>query len=205
MKKCPMCEFIYEDEQSLCDMDGIVLIAASEPSTDPKVTTSDPAGVPAKSIRPGRRRSAVQVVAAVILGAVLFLVYLVTTNRARIDTSDHSATQVAADAPSVDSTARAPLTEPAASSSADTPVPSGSTESIKGDEAGSPNIKSPDPSSSKTEASKAKTESPKRKSQRENQNAGKPKVGEKTTSEKDSRVGSFLKKAGNILKKPFQR
>ena len=26
MKKCPQCEFIYEDDQSLCDMDGVLLV-----------------------------------------------------------------------------------------------------------------------------------------------------------------------------------
>ena len=26
MKRCPQCEFIYEDEQSLCDMDGVLLV-----------------------------------------------------------------------------------------------------------------------------------------------------------------------------------
>ena len=26
MKRCPQCEFLYEDEQSLCDMDGILLV-----------------------------------------------------------------------------------------------------------------------------------------------------------------------------------
>ena len=25
MKRCPQCEFIYEDEQTMCDMDGAVL------------------------------------------------------------------------------------------------------------------------------------------------------------------------------------
>ena len=26
MKRCPQCEFIYEDDQSLCDMDGVLLV-----------------------------------------------------------------------------------------------------------------------------------------------------------------------------------
>ena len=26
MKRCPKCEFIYEDDQSLCDMDGVLLV-----------------------------------------------------------------------------------------------------------------------------------------------------------------------------------
>jgi len=29
MKRCPQCEFIYEDDQSLCDMDGILLVPDS--------------------------------------------------------------------------------------------------------------------------------------------------------------------------------
>ena len=31
MKLCPQCEFIYEDEQSLCDMDGSVLVHTPNP------------------------------------------------------------------------------------------------------------------------------------------------------------------------------
>jgi hypothetical protein len=36
MKRCPQCEFIYEDDQSLCDMDGIrlVLDSRSFPKSD---------------------------------------------------------------------------------------------------------------------------------------------------------------------------
>ena len=26
MKRCPQCEFIYEDDQSMCDMDGVLLV-----------------------------------------------------------------------------------------------------------------------------------------------------------------------------------
>lgn len=26
MKRCPLCDFIYEDDQSVCDMDGIELV-----------------------------------------------------------------------------------------------------------------------------------------------------------------------------------
>ena len=29
MKRCPQCEFIYEDDQSLCDMDGVLLVLDS--------------------------------------------------------------------------------------------------------------------------------------------------------------------------------
>jgi hypothetical protein len=37
MKRCPQCEFIYEDDQSVCDMDGIrlVLDSRSFPKNDP--------------------------------------------------------------------------------------------------------------------------------------------------------------------------
>lgn len=30
MKRCPLCDFIYEDDQSVCDMDGTELVHDSE-------------------------------------------------------------------------------------------------------------------------------------------------------------------------------
>ena len=44
MKRCPQCEFIYEDDQSLCDMDGVLLVFDSRklPNFHALTTTGDP-------------------------------------------------------------------------------------------------------------------------------------------------------------------
>ena len=75
MKRCPQCEFIYEDDQSLCDMDGVLLVLDSRnlPNTHALQT------VPAKI--PPRRNRAVTAFATLILALVLGLVYYVSVQR----------------------------------------------------------------------------------------------------------------------------
>jgi len=70
MKRCPQCEFIYEDEQSLCDMDGILLVFDSQQF--PKPVTS--------SKSQGRNRT-VPAAATLVLAVVLGLVYYVSTRQ----------------------------------------------------------------------------------------------------------------------------
>ena len=43
MKRCPQCEFIYEDDQNCCDMDGIDLVFAPPTSSLPKPNPAIPA------------------------------------------------------------------------------------------------------------------------------------------------------------------
>lgn len=75
MKRCPQCEFIYEDDQSLCDMDGVLLVFDTRnlPNHHALVT------VPAK--RQPRRNRAVPAFATLILAIVLGMVYYVSTQR----------------------------------------------------------------------------------------------------------------------------
>jgi len=75
MKKCPKCEFIYEDDQSLCDMDGMLLVFDSR--TLPNLHALQT--VPAKA-SPKRNR-AVPAFATLILALVLGLVYYVSVQR----------------------------------------------------------------------------------------------------------------------------
>jgi hypothetical protein len=77
MKRCPQCEFIYEDDQSLCDMDGVLLVFDSR--TLPNLHAL--ATVPAVPSRPHRRNRAVPVFATLILSLVLGMVYYVSTRR----------------------------------------------------------------------------------------------------------------------------
>jgi len=74
MKRCPKCEFIYEDDQSLCDMDGVLLVLDSRKlpnlhalQTVPAIKTST------------KRNRAVPAFATLILALVLGMVYYVST------------------------------------------------------------------------------------------------------------------------------
>ena len=76
MKRCPKCEFIYEDDQSLCDMDGVLLVLDSRtlPNHHALQTVS-----PAKTAP--KRNRAVPAFATLILALVLGLVYYVSVQR----------------------------------------------------------------------------------------------------------------------------
>ena len=71
MKRCPKCELIYEDDQSLCDMDGILLVFDSQKL--PK---------PSKLSGFHWRGRIIPALAALVLSTVLVLVYYVSTRQA---------------------------------------------------------------------------------------------------------------------------
>jgi len=76
MKRCPQCEFIYEDDQSLCDMDGVLLVfdARTLPNTSALATTEPPRPQP-------KRKRSVPAFATLILALVLGMVYYVSIQR----------------------------------------------------------------------------------------------------------------------------
>lgn len=194
MKRCPQCQFIYEDDQSLCDMDGVGLLT-SQLLPDTGFAAIQVASLVASSRMSQWRSFALPAVGAVILGVVLFLVYYVSTHPTAPQNIHYSSDQVTADSQSAASQS-APnpnLTQPAAPASAidaePTPSPTESIESAAGD---------PKRLSAPSVTPATKPEAKKRKQDRA---IRKPNV---TNSNKDSKVGSFFKKAGHILKKPFK-
>src|SRR5688572_5099528 len=78
MKKCPQCEFIYEDDQSLCDMDGVLLVFDSRtlPNIHALATVSGP--MPEKA---SRRSRMVPAFATLLLMLAFGSVYYVSTMR----------------------------------------------------------------------------------------------------------------------------
>lgn len=86
MKRCPQCEFIYEDDQSLCDMDGVLLVLDSRtlPNMNALTTVTTQA-------TPKRNR-AVPAFATLILALVLGMVYFVSTQRKPAQTAYTPAT-----------------------------------------------------------------------------------------------------------------
>ena len=91
MKRCPKCEFIYEDDQSLCDMDGVLLVldARTLPNLHALQT------VPATRTTTKRNR-AVPAFATLILALVLGMVYYVSTQRKAAQHTDIPAPPTAA-------------------------------------------------------------------------------------------------------------
>ena len=76
MKRCPQCEFIYEDDQSLCDMDGVLLVFDSRTLPSHALATVVPSVSKAQ-----RRNRAVPAFATLVLALVLGMVYYVSTRQ----------------------------------------------------------------------------------------------------------------------------
>jgi len=193
MKRCPQCEFIYEDYQSCCDMDGVGLVADSQLWSDNGIAAIGVESLLASSGGSQWRSFALPAIGAVILGAVLFLVYYVSTHQTASQDIHYSSAQVTGDSQSAASQS-APIPDlsrqPAPTSAIEaesTPSPTEAIESPASD------AKS---SSAPSVTPTTKREEKKRKHDRAIRNS--------TNSNKDSKVGSFFKKAGNILKKPFK-
>jgi len=109
MKRCPQCEFIYEDDQSLCDMDGVLLVLDSRTLPNIHALTT----VPAK-VQP-RRNRAVPAFATVILVLVLGMVYYVSTRRHTVPTVEASVPAISTSNP-VPVAAPTPEAQPSAES-----------------------------------------------------------------------------------------
>lgn len=173
MKRCPQCEFIYEDDQSLCDMDGVLLVYDSRILPNLHALTT----VPVQPKPQPKRNRAVPAFATVILALVLGMVYYVSIHRK-----------------AVQNTYMPPPAANTASTSDPAPavVPTPEVQP-------QPVAEEPKPTTVKPAAAVAPAPAPPRKS------AAKTPVAVKPEPKKDdSKVGSILKKTGNLLKKPFK-
>lgn len=178
MKRCPKCEFIYEDDQSLCDMDGVLLVLDSRKLPNHHALQT----VPAPKTAPKRNR-AVPAFATVILALVLGLVYYVSVHRKATQSS---------------------YTPPAPSAAASTTTNSVPAEVNVNPtpEAQPPAAEEPKPNRAKpTEPTAAAAVKKVAAKPAPAPTPAKAKVEEKKD---ESKVGSILKKTGRILKKPFK-
>lgn len=174
MKRCPQCEFIYEDDQSLCDMDGVLLVLDSRNLPNHHALAT----LPAKP-QP-RRNRAVPAFATLILVLVLGMVYYVSMQR---------------------KTATQPVIEtPASTASTSNPVPevNPTPEAQPSSEASqvAPPVEEPKPAPTKQPVA-----TPVKKASVKTASTAPSKEEPKKA---DSKVGSILKKTGRILKKPFK-
>lgn len=75
MKRCPECSFIYEDDQHLCDMDGKALVHDRGP-VHGQIEAAGSEAEPSRS-----KRLASQAIAGIVLVAILFIAYYFLTRR----------------------------------------------------------------------------------------------------------------------------
>ena len=186
MKRCPQCDFIYEDDQSLCDMDGVLLVLDSR--SLPNLHALAPVEVPVAPRSHWRHRT-FPAMAALILATVFSLVYFVSTQR---------------NATPPRSVSGASVTEPVA-------VPAGPVSSGQPTES---NQAAPPPAEETNGASATKEEEkkPEHTKAAPAPSAKKATTTTPTNQRKptddakkdESKVGSILKKTGRILKKPFK-
>jgi hypothetical protein len=175
MKRCPQCEFIYEDDQSLCDMDGVLLVFDSRSLPNRALATVS-APVPGKAQRRSRMAPAF---ATLILMLAIGSGYYVATLRN-----------------SAQPNSPASVTTETHASQAPAAVPASSPEANEASEVAPAESKPADTDKREQPAAAP----PARKST----TATKPIAVKPAPKKDDSKVGSILKKTGKLLKKPFK-
>lgn len=83
MKKCPQSEFIYEDDQSLCDMDGVLLVFDSRTLPNLHALTTVSAPIPGRT--PRRNRMVPAFATLILMLAVGSIYYVSSTLNAAPD------------------------------------------------------------------------------------------------------------------------
>lgn len=128
MKLCPQCEFIYEDDQKFCDMDGENLVSDTRSgvfppamSTVPAVTAAVPAVTAAKPKKSPLKNIVMAVVAGFVLSA-LGLAYYASSPSLDSDSASRSRKLGAPEksrqqqiAPPLDNSSSQPTTSPSQS------------------------------------------------------------------------------------------
>jgi len=192
MKRCPQCDFLYEDEQSLCDMDGERLVTDARALVQQSAVTIEPAHLPIKS---QSSRRAVLLFAGIFIALVMFVLYYASSRE--LD-SNPEIPSAAVESPEIKSESSTPQSTPETFSASPAVKPA-------------PARPSTNPSSNaRTIPSPALNSSTPLRPTTGKKNEQKPKPGSLSQKpvaaeqKKDSRIESFLKKTGRILKKPFK-
>jgi hypothetical protein len=209
MKRCPECDFLYEDDQRLCDMDGIALVH------DPRVfpaNSSMSAGHAAKHIW---QRLAI----AFPLTVLAALAFYVLQHQPGLQASHPAAVVISSESP---------IGQPASNDAAPTSTmhAAGTMDSSRASER--PQRQGEVQEAPQSEAGPSAPESTKGSGQgtdvnsredapeanppaalKSNEKPVKPQASPRrrasaNEAEKDSKITSLLKKTGRILKKPFK-
>jgi hypothetical protein len=174
MKRCPQCDFIYEDEQNVCDMDGSELVLDKRVMPRAEEAALRYSIIPAKGRR--RRFFLLSLLGGVMSVALLFNDRGVNNEAARVPTQPAE--------PAV-----AVKTSPIAVSHI--VAPTSKTDSRTSAKGANKSLVEP---ATKTTPGRARNS-------RASASEIKPPI--ERTNRKDSKIGSFLKKTVRILKKPF--
>jgi len=229
MKRCPECDFLYEDEQELCDMDGTVLRFTSFlPSLAPPRPTER------NDLKSIWGRLAIPLLTLVVIGSVLVTLYRATppglssssapknqpagTNQdTKLPVSD---SPQSVNTPAIPATPAEPFSVPAtraqnAAANSSRPVQSTSEkrltiEPATRDPFAPPSLVVNAPKAAPSQTSPAPPATPKAVTGSNTISVhpapppAKPTPQSKTQNQdKDSKVKSLFKKAGRVLKKPF--
>lgn len=176
MKRCSQCDFIYEDDQHLCDMDGHELIYeptlhSLQVNAISTSTTHSPSS--------GARRQALAATLAVLIATILSVGYAgFTRENSPQSTKAPSKNVIPEPQPEPDPIPPTPVVSPS-------PSP-GDLEKTR-----------VSPTNASPIARSQSSTDPGRESVRSRPT--------KANHKKESRIGGFLKKTGNLLKKPFKR
>jgi len=206
MKRCPQCEFIYEDDQNSCDMDGVALVF-DQPS-QPSVT-------PAK--KHSKRRSLLSIL-AVVLGVLVLAIAYASLERAFTVSEPALVTEASA----AQSTAPAPEQTSPSEQIDVAPAGEDPTVSMVSDTAKTSRTAARDPEARELAAKAEGTEPLRRnplgtkgvvlgeipRQNRVDTNRSQPEMIRPNTppgqAKKDSKVVSIVKKTGRFLTKPFK-
>ena len=196
MKHCPRCDFLYEDDQSVCDMDGARLVH------DDRRLAQQPGFIidPQNAVQPSKNsRWLVLFFAGIVIALVSFVAYLASS---RVFSSSAQVPAVEASSPDLKSKTSTPQSTPQPITAPPTetprsnkPVASESTSRVRATSSAAAEA----PNREKLSQARVDTERPRTRPGLPARKADEP------DQKPDSRIGSFLKKTGRILKRPFER
>ena len=188
MKKCPQCEFIYEDDQSLCDMDGVLLVFDSRTLPNHHALATVSAPLPGKT---ARRNRMVPAFATLILMLAVASVYYVSTLRNAAPPTNFAPASVTS------TSAEAPMVIPPAPSPAE-------VETIKEEPRETPPVAQPASPVAQPASRAAQPASPAAPPPSRKATVTTPPTTKPAPKKEDSKVESIIKKTGRLLKKPFK-
>jgi hypothetical protein len=217
MRRCPVCDFIYEDDEKLCAMDGTGLVNHSGPLPFEESALPQSAA-PANS----HWRASTLIAAGIILAIALFVFFHSVAKRNGLQSNPKAAAQTRnpAQAGTSNPVVAVPVetaTPLTTSSPAFNPTPEKSDPRPRSHRTRQPGdiravpveTATPFPRPAPSLPIRAKIEAPSDVLQPSSvkPNLPRPSATPHTTNtnqKKESKIGSFLKKAGRALKKPFQ-
>src|SRR6266571_60971 len=196
MKHCPRCDFLYEDDQSLCDMDGARLVHDDRRLAQQPGFIIDPLNV----VQPSKNsRWLVLLFAGIVIALVSFVAYLASS---RVFNSSAQFPAVEASPPDVKSKTSAPQSTPQPITAPPTETPR-LNKPVASESISRANATSPVPAEA---TNRAKVSQARVVTERPGTRANlPPRKADEPDQKTESKIGSFLKKTGRILKKPFER